>query len=1063
MTTIKLTKKTVAVAASLAIAATSMIIIAKSDNATAAAIPDAGLPAEVNSLTQGAVKSRPKDIGWGVVTQWDPNDQYITLNTLVTAIEIIGDTVYVGGKFNHVRHGANEPLISQPYLAAFDRHSGAWIDSFRPTLDGAVWALQATPDGKLLVGGNFASFNGVANTAGLAKMDPATGTVASGFNLKLTANNVRTMGRSLTIKGDWAYMAGRFNTAVGGPANTTNAGIGGLLKFKWSDGTPAVNWRPNSDRVVESISASQDSDRVWLAGFFGKVSGQTALGSASLSATTGQRNDPPEMQTVIQNSPINMYNGYEPTWSIGEHNGFVYVGGTQHYFGRHDVNTFAQTAISTQPNGDYQTQAQLYGYVYGGCHCGHENSTLPVGGTWTNTGKIRAFGAWTMDGFVRDSNLRPQLYNWAEGAWALKADPDLGCMWVGGDFTAGPVDLFVSGIAKMCTQGGDITPPSTPTNFAATATPTGVQLTWQASTDNIAGPLTYEILRDEGPIGTSSTTSYADNHIGPGRYFVRSIDAAGNKSATTTVLVWNPAAAPTVLAKTGDTWLYQADGQAPPQNWTTTGSLAAWSQGVSPLGLAKNEATTISTAGVTQYFAKDITVGDQSAMGGVEFKMRVDDGAVLRVNGNPIMTMNMPFGTPTPTTLAASELTSASGNTKTVVVPKSVLVNGTNRLSVELHQATTNNADAIFDLNVVAKPKADSTAPAAPKNFRKTSSTSTAIALAWDANTEADIAGYVLKRNDQPIAYLRSTDLTYSDQQLQPATNYTYKLAAFDMSSNLSANASLTAATTAGGGGGGVSPGDQVLIAAQTPWKWSVSAPPANWNSTADVSAWSGGVDSFGWGPNGQVTALPAGSISQYFVADVQAPADPAFLSAVKQVEFKVSIDDGAVVYLNGTEVWRKNLPFGAPSPTTVALTADTSAPIVQTVRVPVSLLKNGVNRIAIESHQAAANDVDAFAKVTLRTKSTNGDTVAPVFGTGSLGNITATSINLAWTPATDAGGIAYYLVERNGQPYVIRQASATGYADHQLNGHTSYSYQVRAVDLNGNASNPWNVTATTL
>src|SRR3546814_11173814 len=82
----------------------------------------------------------------------DPNE--------VQAFTQIGDTVYVGGKFQYVQQGANGTRILQSRLAAFDAVTGEWRSSFRPQMTGNVWALEATTAGRLIVGGEFSQVNG---------------------------------------------------------------------------------------------------------------------------------------------------------------------------------------------------------------------------------------------------------------------------------------------------------------------------------------------------------------------------------------------------------------------------------------------------------------------------------------------------------------------------------------------------------------------------------------------------------------------------------------------------------------------------------------------------------------------------------------------------------------------------------------------------------------------------------------------------------------------------------------------------------------------------------------
>jgi endo-1,4-beta-xylanase len=97
----------------------------------------------------------------------------------------------------------------------------------------------------------------------------------------------------------------------------------------------------------------------------------------------------------------------------------------------------------------------------------------------------------------------------------------------------------VSNTVTAMTQaggGGDVTPPTAPTNLAATTTSTSAALTWTASTDNV-GVTGYQILRAPGAsggtftqVGTSTTTSFTNTGLTASttyRYQVRATDAAG--------------------------------------------------------------------------------------------------------------------------------------------------------------------------------------------------------------------------------------------------------------------------------------------------------------------------------------------------------------------------------------------------------------------------------------------------------------------------------------------------------------------------------------------------------
>ena len=89
--------------------------------------------------------------------------------------------------------------------------------------------------------------------------------------------------------------------------------------------------------------------------------------------------------------------------------------------------------------------------------------------------------------------------------------------------------------------GGDVEPPSAPSNLTAPATTaSSISLAWSASTDN-TGVTGYQVLRAPGTsggtftqVGTSTTPSFVNSGLTANttfRYQVRAVDAAGNASA----------------------------------------------------------------------------------------------------------------------------------------------------------------------------------------------------------------------------------------------------------------------------------------------------------------------------------------------------------------------------------------------------------------------------------------------------------------------------------------------------------------------------------------------------
>ena len=136
-------------------------------------------------------------------------------------------------------------------------------------VNGPIWEIKAAPDGtKLFVGGEFTSVNGVANTSGLAALDPATGAPVAnwvGYVSRTTgAADVRTM----DIQGGYLYVGGLFNRVAGG-IGTQFLGpivVGRLARLRLTDGRPDGVWKPNVETAPQDLNVSAQGDRVYIVG-----------------------------------------------------------------------------------------------------------------------------------------------------------------------------------------------------------------------------------------------------------------------------------------------------------------------------------------------------------------------------------------------------------------------------------------------------------------------------------------------------------------------------------------------------------------------------------------------------------------------------------------------------------------------------------------------------------------------------------------------------------------------------------------------------------------------------
>lgn len=135
-----------------------------------------------------------------------------------------------------------------------------------------------------------------------------------------------------------------------------------------------------------------------------------------------------------------------------------------------------------------------------------------------------------------------------------------------------------------------------------------------------------------------------------------------------------------------------------------------WATGQGPFGYGDPVRTTISYGPstsnkyITYYFTKDILVDLSQVANMVEFGLRRDDGAVVYVNGVEVFRSNMPTGAITYLTNSATIVDGADEKRYfSTYLPKSVFVNGTNRISVEIHNRDASSSDISFDMYIKDK------------------------------------------------------------------------------------------------------------------------------------------------------------------------------------------------------------------------------------------------------------------------------------------------------------------------------------------------------------------------
>ena len=138
--------------------------------------------------------------------------------------------------------------------------------------------------------------------------------------------------------------------------------------------------------------------------------------------------------------------------------------------------------------------------------------------------------------------------------------------------------------------------------------------------------------------------------------------------------------------------------------------------------------------------------------------------------------------------------------------------------------------------------------------------------------------------------------------------------------------------------------------------------PAADWAAPAFADqGWAFGNAKLGYGdPVTTTVSFGGNAASKHITTYLRAPISVTNTALYDSLIFKVLRDDGCVVYINGVEAFRSNMPGGSITNSTLASTDVTGADekTYVEVRVP-NTFSNGTNVVAVELHQYSASSDD--------------------------------------------------------------------------------------------------------
>jgi PKD domain/Bacterial Ig domain/Carboxypeptidase regulatory-like domain len=426
------------------------------------------------------------------------------------------------------------------------------------------------------------------------------------------------------------------------------------------------------------------------------------------------------------------------------------------------------------------------------------------------------------------------------------------------------------------------------------------------------------------------------------------------------------------LISFGDVWNYLDDGSNQGNAWRARNfDDRAWLSGPGRLGYGGDGESTLVSAGtnaaqryITTYFRKHFTVANPASYGGLLLRLRRDDGAVVYLNGTEVFRDNLPSGLVSWITLASTTVDGANEtNSLDLRLSTAGLITGTNVIAVELHQASVSSSDIGLDLALIGL---NLTPPSAALYL-----TQPAEGAHFNTPASVQLAAYAVPALDtlESIQYFADGSLVASGSLTPPyaatwanAPVGNHQLHVVAVRGGI-ASTSAPVNVAVGKAPPVISPLTSTVIPLGAAWRYwdNVAAVGPGWQTRPfNDSAWPSANARFGWGFDGENTTLTSGRVTHYFRRWFNLP--PA--GSYSELVFQIARDDGAVVYMNGIEIFRSNMPNGPVTASTLAATT-VNAP-EETLFYEISLptigsgLVTGTNLVAVELHQSAVASSDA-------------------------------------------------------------------------------------------------------
>lgn len=211
------------------------------------------------------------------------------------------------------------------------------------------------------------------------------------------------------------------------------------------------------------------------------------------------------------------------------------------------------------------------------------------------------------------------------------------------------------------------------------------------------------------------------------------------------------------------------------------------------------------------------------------------------------------------------------------------------------------------------------------------------------------------------------------------------------------------------------------ILISGTSWKYydKGSLDGKDWMANSfSETGWSAGVAPIGYGKNQKSTV--ASNKSCYYFRKTFTLADAP--SSTDEYKLDFTIDDGMIVYVNGKEAGRYNMPNGTVNYNTLSSTYAEGNPDTGTMTINSSLLQRGTNVIAVEVHNnnTSSSDILWDAALNVETKISDSPEIISADIEYEMPNSGSVNLTAIYKPISDED-----LIAQGFKPVMVNEVSS--------------------------------------